>query len=183
MTLGSMSSLHASSLAALHAAPRTYITVSYPVVGLQVWIVAMPEADGVQANTCSPAPLVAEQLPACAPVPLVTPLMLPPKAGMTKGLPQAPGTDGAVVLVVDVVVVVVLVVVVVGGGAVVVVVVAGAVVVVVLLVVVVVLLVVVVLVDVVVTVVDVVVVVGACTVVVVAPGGMTVSVKGPTLPL
>ena len=72
----------------------------------QVWIVAVPETDGVHWRTRSGAFPELPQLPACALAPLVVPLKVPPCAGMTVGLVQPPGS---VVVVVEVVVGVVVV--------------------------------------------------------------------------
>ena len=72
----------------------------------QVWIVAVPETDGVHWKTRSGAFPELPQLPACALAPLVVPLKVPPCAGMTVGLVQPPGS---VVVVVEVVVGVVVV--------------------------------------------------------------------------
>src|SRR5437870_2491986 len=88
-------------------------------------MVAVPETAGVHWKTRSGALPELPQLPACELAPLVVPLKVPPWAGITAGLPQAPAS---VVVVVEVAVdvVVVDVVVVVGVLVVVVVVVAAA---------------------------------------------------------
>jgi|SRR5213083_1724436 len=92
-------------------------------------MVAVPETAGVHWKTRSGALPELPQLPACELAPLVVPLKVPPWAGITAGLPQAPASVVVVVEVaVDVVVVDVVVVdvVVVGVLVVVVVVVAAA---------------------------------------------------------
>src|SRR6266550_9434291 len=97
-------------------------------------MVAVPETAGVHWKTSSGELPELPQLPACELVPLVVPPKVPPWAGITVGLLQAPDPASVVVVVelavvvVDVVVVggfvvVVVVVVVVGGRVVVVVVV------------------------------------------------------------
>src|SRR5437870_8004559 len=53
-------------------------------------MVAVPETVGVHWKTCSGDSPERPQLPASALVPLVVPLKVPPGAGMTVGLLQAP---------------------------------------------------------------------------------------------
>src|SRR5438034_11428135 len=60
-------------------------------------MVAVPETVGVHWKTCSGDSPERPQLPASALVPLVVPLKVPPGAGMTVGLLQAP-PPGAVVV-------------------------------------------------------------------------------------
>src|SRR5438128_2866240 len=100
-------------------------------------MVAVPETPGVHWKTSSGELPELPQLPACVLVPLVVPPKVPPWAGITVGLLQAPDPASVVVVVEVVVGVVVVDVVVVGGFAVVVVVVVGGLVVVVVVVVVV----------------------------------------------
>src|SRR5438034_11227472 len=87
-------------------------------------MVAGPETDGVHWKTSSGEVPELPQLPVCELAPLVVPPKVPPWAGITVGLLQAPD-PASVVVVVEVVVggLVVVVVVVVGGRVVVVVVV------------------------------------------------------------
>jgi hypothetical protein len=59
-------------------------------VVLQVWKVAVPDADGVHKNTCSGAVEVLVHEPACALAPLVVPMNVPPCGGRTIGLAQLP---------------------------------------------------------------------------------------------
>src|SRR2546422_8116349 len=69
-------------------------------------MVAVPESAGVHWKTRSGALPELPQLPACELAPLVVPLKVPPWAGITAGLPQAPASVVVVVEVaVDVVVV------------------------------------------------------------------------------
>ena len=56
-----------------------------------VWIVAVPETVGVHWKTRSGEVPELPQLPASELAPLVVPLKVPPCAGMTVGLLQAPG--------------------------------------------------------------------------------------------
>src|SRR5436309_9809944 len=69
-------------------------------------MVAVPESAGVHWKTRSGALPELPQLPACELAPLVVPLKVPPWAGITAGLPQAPAS---VVVVVGVAVAVVVV--------------------------------------------------------------------------
>src|SRR5437762_10287268 len=62
-------------------------------------MVAVPETVGVHWKTCSGDSPERPQLPASALVPLVVPLKVPPGAGMTVGLLQAPPPGGVVVVV------------------------------------------------------------------------------------
>ena len=65
-----------------------------------VWIVAVPEIAGVHWKTCSGALPALPQLPACALVPLVVPLKVPPCVGMRVGPLQPPAAGRVVVVVV-----------------------------------------------------------------------------------
>jgi len=75
-----------------------YSTVSKLVPAPQVSMVAVPETVGVHWKTRSGELPELPQLPACELVPLVVPLKVPPWAGITVGLLQAPAS---VVVVVD----------------------------------------------------------------------------------
>src|SRR5947207_15919613 len=86
-------------------------------------MVAVPETAGVHWKTRSGEVPELPQLPACELAPLVVPPKVPPWAGITVGLLQAPDPASVVVVVVVVGGLVVVVVVVVGGRVVVVVVV------------------------------------------------------------
>src|SRR5437762_14078472 len=69
-------------------------------------MVAVPETAGVHWKTRSGALPELPQLPACELAPLVVPLKVPPWAGITAGLPQAPASVVVVVVVAVAVVVV-----------------------------------------------------------------------------
>ena len=72
--------------------------MSNVVAAPHVWMVAVPETVGVHWKTRSGDSPERPQLPASALVPLVVPLKVPPWAGITVGLLQAPAS---VVVVVD----------------------------------------------------------------------------------
>src|SRR5207245_1460716 len=116
----------------LQAPPASVVVVVEVALGVVVVVVgaaggvavgvtvAVPEAAGVHWKTSSGELPELPQLPACVLVPLVVPPKVPPSAGITVGLLQAPPS---VVVVVEVVLSVVTVDVVMAGGTVVVVVV------------------------------------------------------------
>src|SRR5437764_1424010 len=88
------SSLHPDTTSAPpeHTPLRMYRIVSKFVAAPHVWIVAVPETVGVHWKTRSGEFAELPQLPASELVPLVVPLKVPPCAGMTVGLLQAPAS-------------------------------------------------------------------------------------------
>src|SRR5215831_18086672 len=85
-----LSSLHATWPPVWQAPLRRYSTVSkFVPLAPQVWMVAVPDTDGVHWKTFSGALPLLAQVPLVVLLPLVVPGNTPPAAGRTVGLVQA----------------------------------------------------------------------------------------------